>query len=156
MTNTSAPRDVLRQDLIRDERLRLKPYLDCCGKYWRECTCATKGKLTIGVGRNLDDVGISGGEALALLDNDIDASVRACVASFAWFPALDPVRQGALVNMTFNLGIDGVKGFPQMIAAIARKDYATAADQMLRSKWAQEVGARASRLASEMRTGVYA
>lgn len=156
MTNTASPRDLLRQTLIADESLRRLPYLDCCGKYWRLCTCAQKGKLTIGVGRNLDDVGISVPEANVLLDDDIDAAVAQCSQAFGWFATLDSVRQGVLVNMTFNLGIDGLKQFTQTLAAIERRDYPGAAKLMLQSKWADEVGGRAARLAARMETGAYA
>lgn len=47
----------IQHQLIRHEGERLKPYMDCCGKSWRDCQCIDKGKLTIGVGRNLADVG---------------------------------------------------------------------------------------------------
>lgn len=138
------PRDQLRQALIHDEGLRLRIYADPRG-FW-----------TIGVGRNLDAVGISQAEAYTLLDNDIDAAVRQCTAAFVWFATLDPVRQGVVVNMAFNLGIGGLKQFTQTLAAIGRKDYVMAAVQMRQSKWASQVGARATRLATEMETGAYA
>lgn len=149
-------RAALEAALVRDEDRRLKPYLDCCGKYWRECTCPVKGKLTIGVGRNLDDAGISIAESDDLLDNDIDARIRECATAFVWFPTLDPPRQSVLVQMAFNLGIGGLKQFPLMLAAVARGDFAAAAMQMRQSRWATEVGARATRLALEMQTGVVA
>lgn len=129
---------------MRDEGIRLKPYRD------------SRGFLTIGVGRNLDEDGISFVEASLLLDNDITSAVRDCVTAFPWFPSLDAVRQGVLVQMAFNLGIVGLKQFTQMLAAVAKGDYVTAAAQMRQSLWAKEVGARALRLATEMETGVYA
>lgn len=138
------PREQLRQALVHDEGLRLKLYADPRG-FW-----------TIGVGRNVDIDGISTAEAYVLLDNDIDAAVRECAAAFPWFAALDPVRQGVLVNMAFNLGIGGLKQFTLTLAAIVRHDYAGAATQMRQSRWAMQVGPRASRLATEMETGAYA
>ena len=134
-------RDMIRQSLIRDEGMKLKPYRD------------STGVLTIGVGRNLDANGISTGEAYYLLDNDLDHAIKACVAKLPWFVTLDPVRQGVLVQMAFNLGIAGLLGFKQTLAAVKRGDYATAAAQMLRSKWAKQVKERASRLAKQMETG---
>jgi lysozyme len=131
----------LRDALVRDEGLRLKPY---------RCTA---GKLTIGVGRNLDDVGINRDEAMVLLDNDI-ARVKADAAhAFAWFARLDPVRQDVVLNMIFNLGINRFSQFHQTIQCIEAFDYEGAADRMLQSLWAKQVGQRAIRLARQMREG---
>ena len=77
--------------LIRHEGLRLKPYRD------------TVGKLTIGVGRNLDDVGITREEALYLLKNDIDNARRELIKTIPRFLDMDKVRQIVLISMTFNL-----------------------------------------------------
>ena len=138
-------RERLRQQLVADEGMRRKPYRD------------TVGKLTIGVGRNLDDVGISELEALYLLDNDINGAVKDLAVAFSdWFQSLDPVRQAVLVNMCFNLGIVRLKGFHQTLAHVKRGEYDRAADQMLKSKWADQVGARASRLSQQMRRGEWA
>jgi lysozyme len=131
----------LRDDLVRDEGIRLKPY---------RCTA---GKLTIGVGRNLDDNGISRPEALALLDNDIARVKAECERTFAWFGSLDSVRQEVVLNMVFNLGITRFSQFHQTIQHIQKGDYSAAADQMLKSLWAKQVSARATRLATKMRWG---
>ena len=135
-------RELLRQALIRDEDCRLKPYEDSVGK------------LTIGCGRNLTDVGISLSEAYYLLDNDIDKALRDCSRKFDWFARLDPVRQSVLVQMAFNLGIGGLAGFTQTLRATERGDYAGAAKLMLQSKWSHQVGGRAARLAAQMETGI--
>jgi lysozyme len=137
-------RDRLRAALVRDEGIRLKPYHDSLGV------------LTIGVGRNLEDVGISTREAYYLLDNDLAAAEKDCRNAFPWFAELDAVRQDVLINMAFNLGIVGLKGFTRTLAAVKRGDYAAAAKQMLASKWAKQVKRRASRLATEMETGIVA
>ncbi len=135
-------RDQLRDAIVADEGLKLKPYRD------------TAGVLTIGVGRNLDAVGISLSEAHLLLDHDIDRAVRDCAERLgAWFVALDPARQGVLVQMAFNLGIGGLLGFTQTLVSVKRGDYAGAAAQMLASRWAGQVGRRAARLAAQMETG---
>lgn len=133
-------REKLRKQLIRHEGLRLKPYRD------------TVGKLTIGVGRNLDDAGISQEEAAHLLDNDLDACIRD-LSSFAWFVAMNEVRQRAVVDMRFNLGPNRFREFTATIAALERADYETAAQRMLASKWASQVGGRARRLAAMVRLG---
>ncbi|MBX9804596.1 MAG: glycoside hydrolase family protein [Alphaproteobacteria bacterium] len=132
--------DILKQDLINDEGLKLKPYRDSVGK------------LTIGVGRNLDDEGITEAEALYLLNNDIQR-VETELASVQYFPQLSDIRQRVLIEMTFNMGRSGVMEFKEMWSAIEAQDWNGAADAMLNSEWANEVGQRAVRLATCMRTG---
>src|ERR1051326_6502744 len=131
----------LRDQLIRDEGIRLRPYKD------------TAGKLTIGVGRNLDDVGISNAEAFYLLDNDIAKAQQNLRARLPWLASLDYSRQCVLFNMCFNLGVDKLMEFHNTLDAIADGRYGDAADDILESKWATQVGPRAQRLANQMRTG---
>lgn len=133
----------LEKLLIKHEGIRLKPYLDSVGK------------LTIGVGRNLDDVGISEDEALDMLREDIFQArkiVDALVPN-AW--ALSEARRDALINMAFNLGGPRFSSFKKMIAAVNRQDFDEAARQALDSKWASQVGARAHELATMLKTGEY-
>ena len=132
----------LRKMLIRHEDLRLKPYKDSVGK------------LTIGVGRNLDDKGITEAEAMLLLSNDIGDALSDA-KKFAWFSDLNSPRQDVVVDMMFNLGLTRFSGFKKMIAAIEHGNFPEAADQMLDSKWARQVGLRASELSQMMRTGAY-
>lgn len=126
----------LRDDLIRDEGLRLKPYRDSVGK------------LTIGIGRNLDDVGISGAEADYLLMNDIDAAMFSLGHNIEWWDRLPmPARRG-LANMCFNLGWPRLSGFRKMLAALEAGDFEKAASEALDSRWARQVGERAERIAT--------
>lgn len=133
-------RTLLRSQLERHEGLRLKPYRD------------TVGKLTVGYGRNLDDVGITPEEAELMLDNDI-STVERQLETVDEYQALDPVRQAVLANLCFNVGFKGIIGFKRMWRALAKRDYAGAAAEMLDSKWANQVGQRATELARIMRTG---
>lgn len=133
--------DHLREQLIRHEDLRLKPYRDSVGK------------LTIGCGRNLDDVGISREEALLLLDNDILRAQTGVIRELPWAVELDRPRFEVLVNMAFNLGIGGLLGFTQFLAALRQGHLARAATEMLDSRWAEQVGKRAEELAEIVRTG---
>ena len=87
--------EMLRQDLIRDEGLRLKPY---------RCTA---GKLSIGIGRNLDDVGISASEAEYMLHNDILNVQIELDRNLPWWRKMSETRQLVLANMAFNMGIQG-------------------------------------------------
>jgi lysozyme len=115
----------LREMLVRHEGLRLKPYRD------------TQRKLTIGVGGNLDDVGISREEALMLFDNDIATVRREAGRAFPWFSRLSPVRKDVVLNMTFNLGLPGFRRFKKTIDAIEAEDWEKAAREMLNSRWAK-------------------
>lgn len=135
------------------EGFRAKPYLDCCGKYWRECRCKDKGALTIGWGRNLDDVGITKLEAEVLLDHNLADAEQECRRAFEWFEALNHPRQRVVTEIVFNIGLPRFLGFYKAIDAIAARDYATAAAELLASKWANQVKGRAIRLAAVMRDG---
>jgi lysozyme len=132
----------LRQQLVRHEGLRLKAYRD------------TVGKLTIGVGRNLDDVGVTSDESMYLLAGDISRAEHGLTSRYPeWFPLLDPVRQSVLINMAFNLGLSSLAGFTHTLDCVARGQYGEASDHMLASKWAAQVKGRAVELAAQMRTG---
>jgi|SRR5690554_878162 len=130
----------LERELIRDEGLRLKPYYDSVGK------------LTIGIGRNLDDNGISEAEALVMLRNDIANSQRE-LERFGWFRQLDSRRKDAILNMHFNLGLPRLLSFKKMIAALEQGKWDKAADEALNSRWAEQVGERAVRISLIIRYG---
>lgn len=135
-------RGALKVQIVKHEGLKLKPYRD------------TVGKLTIGVGRNLDDRGISADEAAMLLDNDIDAVWKELSAALPGvFTSLDDTRQHVMLDMAFNMGVPGLMKFQKMIKAVAARDFALAAVEMLDSKWAKQVGERADNLAAMMRNG---
>lgn len=134
-------KEKLRDMLIRHEGIRLHPY---------KCSAD---KLTIGVGRNIEDNGISISEASLMLDNDILRVHEELSMNFEWYNHLTQVRKAALIDMCFNLGLTRFKKFKNMIKAIDQTDYAVAADEMLDSKWARQVGDRADELSSMMRAG---
>lgn len=116
----------------------------------------TVGKLTIGHGRNIEDIGISRVEAEFLLDNDIDSIERSLVSHLPWFAGLDDVRKGALIDMGM-MGVPKLLKFRKMLAALERVDYEAAAREALDSKWAADVGPRrANAVASLLRTGTTA
>ncbi len=115
----------------------------------------TAGKLTIGFGRNLDDVGISQAEGEAMLRNDLERAGSDAVL-FAGLPAwelMSPARRAVLIDMALNLGFTRLSKFKATQAAIRAGDFSRAADQMLASLWAKQVGQRARFLAEVMRTG---
>jgi lysozyme len=133
----------LLDQLRRDEGVQRFPYVD------------TVGKITIGVGRNLSDVGLSDEEIAVLLQNDIAAASGALAEAFPWTSSLDPVRLGAVQNMTFNLGVGGLATFHDFLAKLQAGDYAGASQAMLQSQWAEQVGPRAQRLSIQIRDGVW-
>jgi lysozyme len=151
----------LRAELERDEGKRLQVY---------RCTA---GARTIGIGRNLDSVGIRAAEAetlglsvasciargitsaqaYALLDSDIDACERDLDRRLPWWRSLDDLRQRVVLNMCFNLGITRLLGFKNTLAAAQARRFADAAAGMKASAWHDQVGARAVRLEAMMSTG---
>lgn len=133
----------LAEQLKKHEGLRLKPYTD------------TVGKLTLGIGRNLEDKGITEQEALFMLNNDVDYFYGQLNKKLTWFKNLDDARQNVLVNMAFNLGVAGLLTFKNMLDAVRMGLFLVAAEEMLDSKWAKQVGYRAEELAEQMRTGVF-
>ncbi len=134
-----------RNAMVRQLRLhegeRLRPY---------RCTA---GKLTIGVGRNLEDRGITAEESAMLLSNDISREERELLAALPWVAKLSEVRQRVLLDMSFNLGLQGLLAFKRTLAAIQAGQYQQAAGMMLESLWARQVGQRAQRLSQMMATG---
>lgn len=134
--------ELLEKMLVRHEGLRLRPYQDSVGK------------TTIGVGRNLDDVGISEPEAMLLLSNDI-ARAKLDAEKFVWFHKIDSVRQDVIVSMVFNMGLPRVLGFKNMLHAIEIGNWVETQKHMLDSKWAKQVGKRADELAQMMLIGEY-
>jgi len=111
----------------------------------------TVGKITIGIGRNLADVGLSESEIVYLLENDIVKCRRNLDAAFSWWRELSEPRQHVMLDMIFNLGLAGLSKFIRTLEAIRAGEYSLAADRMLQSRWASQVGQRANRLSEMMR-----
>jgi lysozyme len=108
---------------------------------------------TIGVGRNLVDRGLSDEEVDYLLSNDITIVENELDNGLSWWRDLDEVRQRALADLAFNMGIPRLHGFVKMLDGLQRRDYHAAADELLDSKYAKQVGARSERVANMIRTG---
>lgn len=113
--------------------------------------CPT-GHLTIGYGHNLEN-GISEKVALFILQEDLSRAERAVKDAFPWWWKLDDARQFVLVDMAFNMGQAGLKGFKKMLAAIESGDFDKAAEEMLDSKYGRQVVHRARLNAEIMKTG---
>ena len=128
----------LKDQLILHEGLELKSY---------QCSA---GYLTIGVGRNVEELGITEDEARYLLDNDILRVTKELDSAMPWWRNLSEVRQRVVVDMVFNLGLSRFLNFKNAINAMQEEDWDEAAAQMLDSRWADQVGQRAHRLAKAM------
>lgn len=134
-------RTLLAAQLNTDEGRRKRIYVD------------TVGKVTGGVGRNLTDRGFSEDEIDLMLRNDIAIVFRDLDRNCPWWGGLSEVRQEVLANMCFNMGIARLLGFKQFLGALQCGRWDIAAEQMLDSQWAKQVGDRAVRLAKQMREG---
>lgn len=130
----------LESDLRRDEGVREKPYTDSVGK------------LSIGVGRNLDDVGLRDDEIALMLQNDIKAAEADLDRNVSWWRGMPEPAQRALVNMAFNMGIRKLLGFRKMLAALQNNNYNKAAEEAMDSKWATQVGKRSERISGLYRS----
>lgn len=145
-----------QERLIYHEGLRLRPYL-CPAKKW-----------TIGVGRCYQTnpftpeelkavgdykMGITELAAMMLLRNDIAKCKKQLKDNFKWYEKLDKERQYALLDMCFQLGLGGLKGFKKMLKALEVKDFEEAAKQCLDSKYHKDTPKRCERISRLIRTG---
>ncbi len=114
------------------------------------------GYETIGVGRNISEsgLGLSDDEIDYLLENDINRC-RKELEAYSWFSDLDDVRQDALINMCFNVGLSRLLNFKNALASMEAGQYDDAAEHFLDSRWAAQVGNRALEVAHMIRTGEY-
>lgn len=130
-------RDALIAQLEKHEGVRLTLYVD------------TAGKMTIGVGRDLSDDGISYDEAIMLLDNDV-AAVLDDLETFPWWGNLSDPRQRAVADLRFNVGANGFRLFKKLIHCLAVGDWLGASNEIRNS---QISPARKADLAQQMEQG---
>lgn len=134
----------LETQLRRDEGEVLHAYTD------------SEGWLTIGIGRLIDkrkNGGITQKESSYLFQNDISKVAAGVAQALPWSAQLDEARRGVLLNMAFQMGLQGLLGFKNTLATIQAGDYKKAAQQMLQSKWATQTPQRAKRLSDQMADG---
>ncbi len=132
-------KEQLIQDLIVDEDLRTALY---------RCTA---GKTTIGIGRNLTDNGIRKNEAMFMALNDIEDVESELNSHAPWWREMPEQAQRALANMCFNLGWPRLSKFQNMLNDLENRRYDSAAEEALDSRWAEQVGERAHRIADLIR-----
>lgn len=143
----------LKQQLEFEEGRRLKAY-----------TC-TAGHKTIGIGHNLDVKPAFNGRRIPdiisdqicdlIFDRDLNDTITQL--NFVWLAntKLDPARRDAVINMCFQLGINGVMKFKLMLNALERSDWVAAKAHALDSSWAKQTPERAERVAEQLLTGTY-
>jgi lysozyme len=137
----------LARQLRGDEDVRACVYRDSLGFF------------TIGVGRLVDarkpGAGLRPEEISFMLNNDIDDRIDQLTRRLPWFQDLDDARRGVLLNMSFQLGVDGLLKFERTLALIQAGQYDLAAHAMMQSLWAKQTPARAQRMADQIRTGIW-
>mgnify|MGYP005998809109 CR=1 FL=1 len=128
----------LKERLIQEEGLRLKPY---------RCTA---NKLTIGIGRNIEERGITEDEAMYLLNNDVEMVLDELYDNFNWLASIDVTARMILIDMAFNMGVPRLLNFKNTLRYLENKEYLKASVEMLDSRWAAQVGKRAKDLSNLM------
>ena len=154
-------KSILIQKLIEHEGLVLQVYQD------------TLGIDTIGIGRNLEDRGLSDNEleemgitldhvyefgiteadAILLAENDVEIVEDELLRAHPCVDGLDAVRQLVLIDMAFNMGVPRLCKFKKMWAAIHNEDFTVASKEMLDSRWSNQVKSRSTKLAHAMYSG---
>lgn len=151
-------RQKLDSQLMLDEGLRLKPYLDSLGK------------LTTGVGRNLDDNPLSPAElavvghngrtatlthdqAMFLLHNDEMKAINSLSNYWPWWSQLDDVRGRVMIDLVFNMGAERLRGFVHFMADMRDRNFKAAGYTLKDSLWYKEVGDRGPRLVNMTASG---
>jgi lysozyme len=118
----------------------------------------TLGYATIGYGRCIDKrigAGLTTDEMLYLLRNDISRSKKQ-LQPYNWYVILDEVRKGVLIELCFNIGLPKLLKFRNTLLALSVLDYNKAADELLASIWARQVGPlRSNDMTNRLRHGTY-
>lgn len=143
--------DKFLADLVRDEDMRDVVYDDATGKPLKPGDTLI-GYATIGVGHNLHEP-MSERAILLLAEERANQARNECKFAFDFWDSLSERRKRALANMCFNLGLPRLKTFKKMILALEQGYYDQAADEALNSRWANQVGERAQRIARAFREG---
>jgi lysozyme len=133
----------MKQETFKQLKDHIKEYEGLSNVLYK----CTSNKVSIGYGRNLEDVGISKDEAEYLLKNDIDIALDEVSEHFD-MPNLPEPAQIVLVDMCFNMGISRLLNFRNMIKAMEQDDWDKAADELLDSKYAAQTKRRARMNAS--------
>lgn len=136
----------IKEDLVKHEGCKTEVYL------------CSEGIPTAGIGHML--LGVDGLEVgddvpmeavLEWFDGDYKEAVTDCCAVFLNFASLPDQVKRVLVNMAFNLGRHRLSKFKNMIKAVNEGNWVKAADEMVDSRWYNQVGNRSVELENWMR-----
>ncbi len=146
MITQQQAKDALIVRLQDEEGFREYPYKDSLGNY------------TVGYGQLINQLQdehypMSQSRALELLRNKVNEIYKDIELQISWFKYLDPIRQTVLVDMAYNMGMNDLLGFKNTLYFIRNGKYQMAAEHMLESKWAEQVGDRAINLSKIMESG---
>ena len=94
---------------------------------------------------------VSEGRVIEAFDADIEIVLSDCNTLYPDFEDLPEEAQQIIANMMFNLGRPRLSKFVGMKRGVDAKDWNSAADEMVDSRWYRQVGARADRLVNRMR-----
>lgn len=118
----------------------------------------SEGYFTIGIGILVDQRkggGLLPEESSFIFQNRMRILKGRIRKALPWFEELDEARQGVLLNMAYQMGLDGLLKFKNTLTAIKTRQWTLASVGMLDSLWARQTPERAERLATQMRTGVW-
>ena len=125
---------------MEEEGLKLFPY---------RCTA---NKLTLGVGRNIEDRGISDITAIQMLEEDIALCVNELERNISWWSEVPDGLQEVLIDLCFNMGISKLMLFTKTLQYLGSGEMVKAADELLNSRYATMVPNRAKRNADIIRS----
>lgn len=118
----------LKASIKRHEGLKKRAYVD------------TKGNITIGYGVNISSCDLSDSECELLLNNRILTATYELYRFVPWIQSLDDVRKAVMIELTYNIGIEDVLLFRKLLEALKEQNFAQAREELLNSKWANDVG----------------
>lgn len=140
-------------EMTEEMRIKIKTLLIKHEGFKNHLYKDSKGKWTIGIGHNVDDLGIKDQFILSIFYDDVDDHMK-FLTSFDWYLELDENRKCALFDMAFNLGDKNFEKFEQMIEALKEKDFERAAQEILNSQYAKELPDRAHDISTIIQTGI--
>lgn len=115
--------------------------------------------FTIGVGHTGPEVRLglvwTNEQIDRALQSDIAKAEAGLDAHLPWWRKLSDVRQDAVLQLAFQMGVNGLVAFHRSLTALEDGLYDQAADDFLQSLWAKQTPARAKRITDLIRTGAY-
>jgi len=137
--------------MITEKTLQLLQDNEGYRQFLYECTA---GKKTIGIGFNLDDVGLSLDESQVILNMRLQKISDQLTDKISCYANLNDARKSALCDMAYQLGVSGLMSFKKSIAKLEAGEYQAAANEFLDSKWAiKDTPVRAAKITNMIYSG---